>query len=90
MGKMLVTGAAGFVGRHLTRALLEAGTRCMAVGSIRPLTGAVDPADGWPLFEPRDDHGFRFRRQDCRDWFHRNPGPASTSPFIWPPWSAAG
>jgi nucleoside-diphosphate-sugar epimerase len=73
MGKMLVTGAAGFIGRHLTRALLEAGHEVHAVDSIRPLTGAVDPAAGWPLFEPRDYHGFHFYREDCRDWFRGNP-----------------
>ena len=63
----------GLIGRHLTRALLEAGHEVHAVDSIRPLTGAVDPAAGWPLFEPRDYHGFHFHREDCRDWFRRNP-----------------
>src|SRR5205085_2029934 len=61
--------AAGFVGRHLTRALLEAGHDVHAVDSLRPLTGAVDPEAGWPLFEPRDFRRFKFYRMDCRDWF---------------------
>ena len=40
-----------------------------AVDSLRPLTGAVDPANGWPLYEPRDFATFKFYQQDCRDFF---------------------
>jgi len=42
-----------------------------AVDSIVPLTGGIDPAQGWPLFEPRDFPDFHFVREDCRDWFKR-------------------
>lgn len=69
MRKVLITGAAGFVGRHFTRRFLAAGDEVHAVDSIVAGTGAIDPAKGWPLFEPRDFSNFRFYRQDCRDWF---------------------
>lgn len=69
MKKILITGAAGFVGRHFTRRLLEAGHEVHAVDSVAPLTGGVHPDAGWPLFDPRAYDGFRFYHQDCRTFF---------------------
>jgi GDP-L-fucose synthase len=69
MHKILITGAAGFVGRHFTRRFLELGDEVHAVDNLVPLTGGVDPAAGWPQFEPRDYSTFKFYRKDCRRYF---------------------
>ena len=71
MRKILITGGAGFVGRHFTRHFLEAGDEVCVVDPVARYTGGVDPADGWPLFEPRDHARFRFLKEDCRDFFAR-------------------
>lgn len=68
---MLVTGGAGFVGRHVVSNLLARGDEVHCVDALVPLTGSLDPACGWPLFEPRDYGGFHFYREDCRDYFRR-------------------
>ncbi len=71
MAKILITGGAGFVGRHFARRLVEAGHETIVVDSIAANTGGIDVADGWPLFEPRDYRNFYFYREDCRSWFDR-------------------
>jgi len=73
MASVLITGAAGFVGRHFTRRLLEQGHTVVAVDPIAPLTGGIHPSSGWPLFEPRDYASFQFIEQDCRTYFRENP-----------------
>jgi GDP-L-fucose synthase len=72
MKKMLVTGGAGFVGRHLCHALLELGNQVICVDSIAPYTGGICPKkyEGWPLYNPFDYKQFKFIKEDCRDYFH--------------------
>jgi GDP-L-fucose synthase len=69
MRKILVTGGAGFVGRHMVRHFLEQGDEVHVVDPVVPLTGGIDPAAGWPGFCPLDFKGFRFHKEDCRHWF---------------------
>lgn len=71
--RSLVTGGAGFVGRHLVRRLLERGDEVVCVDQIAPRTGGWNPNDGWPLFDPRDYSGFYFAHVDCCQWFSKNP-----------------
>jgi GDP-L-fucose synthase len=71
MRKILVTGGAGFVGRHFVKHFLGCGDEVHAVDSVAPLTGGINPASGWPMFEPRDFKNFKFLREDCRDFFRR-------------------
>lgn len=71
MSKILITGAAGFVGRHFVRRFLEKGDEVHAVDSVVPGTGGIHPDTEWPLFDPRDYPGFHFYHEDCRTWFCR-------------------
>ena len=73
MRKILITGAAGFVGRHFTKRFLDLGDFVVAVDSIVPMTGGIDPRSGWPLFNPCDYQSFHFFRKDCREFFLERP-----------------
>lgn len=66
--KALVTGGAGFVGRHMCHALLTAGWEVDCVDPVVARTGGLRP-EAWPLFDPRDFAGFRFIDADCRQFF---------------------
>jgi nucleoside-diphosphate-sugar epimerase len=67
--KALVTGGAGFVGRHLSRKLLLDGWDVTVVDSLVSGTGAINPEAGWPLFDPQKFVKFKFVNMDCRDYF---------------------
>jgi nucleoside-diphosphate-sugar epimerase len=71
MKKVLITGGAGFVGRHFTHRLLRMGHEVHCVDLVAPHTGGIHPGegDGWPLFDPRGYDNFKFYHQDCRQFF---------------------
>lgn len=69
MRKVLITGGAGFVGRHFTHRFLEAGDEVHVVDPVVEHTGGIAPAAGWPLYDPRDYASFHYHDRDCRDFF---------------------
>ena len=73
MKRILITGGAGFVGRRFVRRCLAAGDEVVCVDPVAAGTGGIDPAAGWPLFDPRDFRTFHFFKQDCRDYFREHP-----------------
>jgi nucleoside-diphosphate-sugar epimerase len=69
--RILITGGAGFVGRHFTKRLLENGHSVVVVDNLIQGSGGIHP-DSWPLFSPKDFKNFMFVYQDCRDFFVQN------------------
>ena len=69
MPRVLITGGAGFVGRHFAYHFLAAGDEVHVVDPIVEGTGGIDPCHSWPLFNPYDFNNFHFYGEDCRDYF---------------------
>ncbi len=69
MHKILITGGAGFVGRHFCKRFLDMGDHVYCVDSIAKHTGGLAPNAGWPLFNPLDFDNFHFFHEDCRSYF---------------------
>jgi nucleoside-diphosphate-sugar epimerase len=67
--KILITGGAGFVGRRFCKHFLDVGDEVHCVDKIAADTGGLDPARGWPLYNPLDYGNFHFHGDDCRQWF---------------------
>ena len=69
MRKVLITGGAGFVGRHFVKRFLDMGDEVYCVDNIVPLTGGIDPQNGWLFYNPCDYQNFHYYPEDCRDFF---------------------
>ncbi|MDA7480710.1 NAD-dependent epimerase/dehydratase family protein [Candidatus Pelagibacter ubique] len=72
MKRVLITGAAGFVGRHFCKHFLDKKFEVVAVDNIQKFTGAINPKKKWPLFNPYDYKNFKFIKMDCVEWFNKN------------------
>lgn len=70
--RALVTGGAGFVGRHLTCKLLLRGWDVDVVDPLIENSGGLEPQK-WPLFDPTGFQSFRYLNQDCRRFFKEHP-----------------
>jgi nucleoside-diphosphate-sugar epimerase len=73
MRKILITGGAGFVGRHFIKRFLEMGDFVYCVDNIVPGTGGINPKKGWPFYSPFDFSNFNYYQIDCRDFFKEHP-----------------
>ena len=71
MKNVLITGAAGFVGRHFTKYFLENKFEVLGIDNLQQYTGSINPIN-WPLFNPYDYKNFKFIKIDCVDWFRKN------------------
>lgn len=71
--RVLVTGGAGFVGRHLCERLLNDGRDVLCVDSLNPASSGAHPSV-WPLFRP-NTRRFEFLHEDCRAYFAREREP---------------
>jgi nucleoside-diphosphate-sugar epimerase len=72
MKKILITGGAGFVGRHFIKYFLDKGDEVWCVDNLVEYTGGLNPLLGWPLYNPIDYKNFKYVKSDCRDFFLTN------------------
>ncbi len=70
MKKILITGGAGFVGRHFLKRFLDSGDEVHCVDNVAQFTGGKLPKD-FPFFNPLDYKNFHFYHEDCRAYFKR-------------------
>jgi nucleoside-diphosphate-sugar epimerase len=66
--RVLITGGAGFVGRHFTSHLVKAGHDVTVVDPLTEGSGAL-PLDSWPDFLGVKAVDFTFIEEDCRSFF---------------------
>jgi GDP-L-fucose synthase len=70
--RALITGGAGFVGRHLSQKLLLNGWEIVIVDPIIHGSGGMNP-ENWPLFDPTSFDSFSYVAEDCRSFFKARP-----------------
>lgn len=68
MARVLVTGGAGFVGRHICMHLLSLNFEVVCVDPIVSGTGGLEPKD-WKFGCPLEFESFEWLNMDCRDYF---------------------
>lgn len=72
MKRVLITGVAGFVGRHFCKYFLDKKFEVIGIDNLKKFTGAINPKKKWPLYDPFDYKNFKFINMDCTDWFIHN------------------
>jgi nucleoside-diphosphate-sugar epimerase len=67
----IITGGAGFVGRHVCCRLVKLGYTVTLVDNFYPGSGCLEPGQWMPHLQP-DWSKVKVLRQDCRDFFRHN------------------
>lgn len=73
MDNALITGGAGFVGRHVCARLVKDGYHVTLVDNFYPGSGCVEPDQWMPHLRPQKDK-VKVVREDCRQFFRHYNG----------------